>query len=72
MSASTAAARPSSATAATSAPAGECLVCGASTSTRCSSCAAKSGIDLYFCSKEHQKLIWPFHRLVCGERAHPF
>ncbi|GAA5987476.1 hypothetical protein JCM10908_001971 [Rhodotorula pacifica] len=55
-----------------SSAAGECLVCGASTSTRCSSCASKSGFDLFFCSKEHQKLIWPFHRLVCGDRAHPF
>ncbi|GAA5987479.1 hypothetical protein JCM10908_001972 [Rhodotorula pacifica] len=71
MSASTAAA-PSSSTAATSAPAGECLVCGASTSTRCSSCASKSGFDLFFRSKEHQKLAWPVHRLVCGDRAHPF
>ncbi|GAA5990804.1 hypothetical protein JCM10908_000024 [Rhodotorula pacifica] len=25
-----------------------------------------------FCSTEHQQLFWPYHRLVCGERAHPF
>ncbi|GAA5866803.1 hypothetical protein JCM3774_001806 [Rhodotorula dairenensis] len=49
-----------------------CLVCGKASTLRCSACAAKFNIDLYFCSTEHQKLIWPFHRVVCGERAHPF
>ncbi|GAA5992887.1 hypothetical protein JCM10908_001391 [Rhodotorula pacifica] len=50
----------------------ECTVCGAESQTRCSSCYSESGLSLYFCSKEHQKLIWPYHRLVCGKRAHPF
>ncbi|TKA51987.1 hypothetical protein B0A53_05071 [Rhodotorula sp. CCFEE 5036] len=51
---------------------GVCLVCGKTSILRCSACAQKSKIDLYFCSAEHQKLIWPFHRLVCGDRSHPF
>ncbi|GAA5990817.1 hypothetical protein JCM10908_000031 [Rhodotorula pacifica] len=51
---------------------GSCLVCGKESTLRCSACASKGGIDLFFCSKEHQKLIWPYHRLVCGERSHPF
>ncbi|BGP39628.1 hypothetical protein JCM10449v2_003579 [Rhodotorula kratochvilovae] len=33
----------------------KCLVCGEKTKNRCSSCV-KAGIDLYFCSPEHQKL----------------
>lgn len=79
---------------------GACLVCGKTCTLRCSACAQKSNIDLYFCSSDHQKLvgrrredllfplaetransrltpcslqqIWPFHRLVCGDRSHPF
>ncbi|GAA5990917.1 hypothetical protein JCM10908_000081 [Rhodotorula pacifica] len=39
---------------------------------RCSACASKGKFDLFFCSTEHQKLVWRFHRLVCGERSHPF
>ncbi|GAA5988143.1 hypothetical protein JCM10908_002083 [Rhodotorula pacifica] len=54
------------------APSGSCLACGKPSTLRCSSCSAKSNIDLFFCSKEHQKLLWPYHRLVCGDRAHPF
>ncbi|BGO96446.1 putative dentin sialophosphoprotein [Rhodotorula toruloides ATCC 204091] len=42
-----------------------CEVCGAATTTRCSSCA-KVGIDLFFCSPEHQKLVWRGHKVVCG------
>ncbi|BGP69966.1 MYND-type domain-containing protein [Rhodotorula toruloides] len=49
-----------------SAPAaGECLVCGTQTKNRCSACAT-AGIDLFFCSPEHQKLVWHVHRLFCG------
>ncbi|GAA5990815.1 hypothetical protein JCM10908_000030 [Rhodotorula pacifica] len=51
---------------------GACLVCGTASTLRCSACASKGNIDLFFCSTEHQKLIWPYHRLVCGERSHPF
>ncbi|POY74269.1 hypothetical protein BMF94_2707 [Rhodotorula taiwanensis] len=50
---------------------GECLACGKETSMRCPSCL-EHGISLFFCSTEHQKLVWPFHKLVCGARAHPF
>ncbi|GAA5846152.1 hypothetical protein JCM9279_005838 [Rhodotorula babjevae] len=42
-----------------------CLVCGIKTENRCSSCA-KAGIDLFFCSPDHQKLVWKAHRRVCG------
>ncbi|GAA5990813.1 hypothetical protein JCM10908_000029 [Rhodotorula pacifica] len=51
---------------------GACLVCGKESTLRCSKCFTEGGISIPFCSKEHQKLIWPYHRLVCGERAHPF
>jgi len=33
-----------------------CEVCGEATKNRCSSCH-KAGIDLFFCSPEHQKLV---------------
>ncbi|BGO91089.1 hypothetical protein NBRC10512_005819 [Rhodotorula toruloides] len=50
----------------------ECLVCGKETKNRCSSCA-KAGIDLFFCSPEHQKLVWHVHRLFCGPgKANPW
>ncbi|BGO91100.1 hypothetical protein NBRC10512v2_003367 [Rhodotorula toruloides] len=49
---------------------GVCLVCGKETKNRCSACA-KAGIDLFFCSPEHQKLVWFGHKLVCGENAFP-
>ncbi|GAA6027630.1 hypothetical protein JCM8097_007955 [Rhodosporidiobolus ruineniae] len=49
-----------------------CCVCGKETSTRCSACA-KVGIELFFCSPEHQKLVWKgAHYKVCGSKAHPF
>ncbi|GAA5909805.1 hypothetical protein JCM6882_002680 [Rhodosporidiobolus microsporus] len=50
---------------------GACCVCGEGTATRCGSCA-EAGFDLFFCSKEHQKLIWPSHKRVCGPRSNPF
>ncbi|GAA5914396.1 hypothetical protein JCM8208_002838 [Rhodotorula glutinis] len=49
-----------------------CLVCGAKTENRCSSCA-EAGIDLFFCSPDHQKLVWKVHGRVCGPgKANPF
>ncbi|GAA5981127.1 hypothetical protein JCM5350_007166 [Sporobolomyces pararoseus] len=46
---------------------GECVVCGTPTSKCCSSCK-KSGLDwMFFCSVEHQKLIWKVHKSVCGK-----
>ncbi|GAA6043825.1 hypothetical protein JCM8097_002070 [Rhodosporidiobolus ruineniae] len=48
-----------------------CCVCGKNASTRCPTCG-QAGFDLFFCSKEHQKLVWPVHKMVCGERSKPF
>ncbi|GAA5914374.1 hypothetical protein JCM8208_002828, partial [Rhodotorula glutinis] len=42
-----------------------CEVCGVETTQRCSSCL-EAGIDLFFCGKDHQKLVWPAHKTVCG------
>ncbi|GAA5887980.1 hypothetical protein JCM6882_000824 [Rhodosporidiobolus microsporus] len=50
----------------------ECWVCGEPASTRCGACG-KEGIDIAFCGREHQKLVWPVHKLVCGAgKANPF
>ncbi|GAA5861328.1 hypothetical protein JCM5353_001980 [Sporobolomyces roseus] len=45
---------------------GECVVCGKESSTRCSSCAQGREDWMFFCSREHQKLVWPMHKRVCG------
>ncbi|GAA5948157.1 hypothetical protein JCM10213_001687 [Rhodosporidiobolus nylandii] len=55
----------------TSNDSGECCVCGKVTQDRCGACA-EADFDLFFCSREHQKLIWPAHKLVCGPLAVPF
>ncbi|GAA5963670.1 hypothetical protein JCM8115_004236 [Rhodotorula mucilaginosa] len=47
-----------------------CFVCAKPANLRCSACAGK--VEVSFCSKEHQKLAWPAHKLACGERAAPF
>ncbi|GAA6041445.1 hypothetical protein JCM8097_005253 [Rhodosporidiobolus ruineniae] len=44
---------------------GQCSVCGAPSTQRCSACS-KAGFDLFFCSQKHQKLVWPAHKLSCG------
>ncbi|GAA5885660.1 hypothetical protein JCM6882_007516 [Rhodosporidiobolus microsporus] len=49
----------------------ECCICGAKTNTRCSACG-KAGLDIFFCSTDHQKLIWPVHKRVCSVNANPF
>ncbi|GAA6001675.1 hypothetical protein JCM10207_002259 [Rhodosporidiobolus poonsookiae] len=49
----------------------QCAVCGKPSTTRCGPCGA-AGLDLYFCSRGHQKLIWWTHKRVCGPRAVPF
>lgn len=36
---------------------GECVVCGKESSTRCSSCAQGREDWMFFCSREHQKLV---------------
>ncbi|BGP14954.1 hypothetical protein JCM10213_007244 [Rhodosporidiobolus nylandii] len=50
-----------------------CAVCDKQTSQRCSGCGDRPGA-LFFCSREHQKLIWPTHKLACengGKVAYP-
>ncbi|GAA5848841.1 hypothetical protein JCM5353_004058 [Sporobolomyces roseus] len=51
---------------------GECVVCGQVTTTRCSSCASHGTRWMYFCSKDHQKLIWFAHKRICGVNSNPF
>ncbi|GAA5965869.1 hypothetical protein JCM3765_006471 [Sporobolomyces pararoseus] len=48
-------------------PLGQCVVCGKESMKGCSSCKAV-GLDwMYFCSVEHQRLIWKSHKLACGK-----
>ncbi|GAA5904346.1 zinc finger MYND domain-containing protein [Sporobolomyces salmoneus] len=50
---------------------GECVVCGKKCLTRCSACSSH-GLDwMFFCSKEHQKLIWSVHKRFCGVNSSP-
>ncbi|GAA5893927.1 hypothetical protein JCM6882_003130 [Rhodosporidiobolus microsporus] len=46
---------------------GECAVCAATTSSRCSACNVK-----FFCSREHQKLLWPTHKWLCDKDPSTF
>ncbi|GAA5889072.1 hypothetical protein JCM6882_009734 [Rhodosporidiobolus microsporus] len=50
---------------------GYCCVCGTETEQGCSACA-EAGVDLFFCSREHQKLVYFAHKKVCGAKAKPF
>ncbi|GAA5889035.1 hypothetical protein JCM6882_009723 [Rhodosporidiobolus microsporus] len=50
---------------------GQCCVCGTSTAQRCSACST-AGLDLFFCSREHQKLVYFAHKQFCGDKAKPF
>ncbi|GAA6014037.1 hypothetical protein JCM10207_000215 [Rhodosporidiobolus poonsookiae] len=43
-----------------------CCVCAIETENRCAACSAV-GTDLFFCSKEHQKLVWKVHKRFCGK-----
>ncbi|GAA5893868.1 hypothetical protein JCM6882_003115 [Rhodosporidiobolus microsporus] len=43
---------------------GECAVCAATTSSRCSACKVNLK---FFCSREHQKLLWPTHKWLCDK-----
>ncbi|GAA5915114.1 zinc finger MYND domain-containing protein [Sporobolomyces salmoneus] len=46
---------------------GQCVVCGKETAVGCSVCK-RAGLDwMYFCSVEHQRLIWHVHKRVCGK-----
>ncbi|GAA5893848.1 hypothetical protein JCM6882_003110 [Rhodosporidiobolus microsporus] len=46
---------------------GACAVCAATTSSRCSACGVK-----FFCSREHQKLLWPTHKWLCDKEPSTF
>ncbi|BGP15682.1 hypothetical protein JCM10213_006147 [Rhodosporidiobolus nylandii] len=49
---------------------GPCVVCGQETKSRCGPCV-KAGLEgVFFCSPEHQRLLWPVHKKVCG--SNPF
>ncbi|GAA5904699.1 zinc finger MYND domain-containing protein [Sporobolomyces salmoneus] len=48
---------------------GSCVVCGKECNTRCSACAAHGTDWMFFCSKDHQKLIWFTHKRVCGKQG---
>ncbi|GAA6001152.1 zinc finger MYND domain-containing protein [Rhodotorula paludigena] len=49
-----------------------CEVCLKPTTNRCSECA-KAPFDIYFCSRDCQKLVWKLHKTVCGPgKTHPF
>ncbi|GAA6039911.1 hypothetical protein NBRC10512_008236 [Rhodotorula toruloides] len=49
----------------------KCCVCGQVATKRCEPCGARD-VDLFFCSPEHQKLVWDAHKQVCGDKANPF
>ncbi|GAA5990911.1 hypothetical protein JCM10908_000077 [Rhodotorula pacifica] len=49
-----------------------CIYCNKDAKLRCVTCFKEAGIEIFFCGQEHQKLAWPYHRLVCGKKAHPF
>ncbi|GAA6043792.1 hypothetical protein JCM8097_007709 [Rhodosporidiobolus ruineniae] len=51
---------------------GPCVICGEETKTRCSSCASAGTNFMFFCTQEHQKLVWPYHKEVCGKKGNPF
>ncbi|BGP16651.1 hypothetical protein JCM10213_000433 [Rhodosporidiobolus nylandii] len=48
-----------------------CWVCGLPAPYRCPKCA-KKGVHISFCSREHQKMVWPAHKVVCGSKSNPF
>ncbi|GAA6032910.1 hypothetical protein JCM8097_000044 [Rhodosporidiobolus ruineniae] len=52
-------------------PSGACCVCSKETIQRCSACG-KAGFDLFFCSTEHQRMVWFAHKQVCGPKSKPF
>ncbi|GAA5954851.1 hypothetical protein JCM3765_007793 [Sporobolomyces pararoseus] len=52
---------------------GNCVVCGKETALRCQNCAANGTNWMFFCGKEHQRLLWKkVHAPVCGVRSNPF
>ncbi|GAA6032952.1 hypothetical protein JCM8097_000063 [Rhodosporidiobolus ruineniae] len=55
----------------TSSTSGACCVCGKETTQRCGACG-RAGFSLFFCSLEHQKLVWFAHKPFCGPNSKPF
>ncbi|GAA5895418.1 zinc finger MYND domain-containing protein [Sporobolomyces salmoneus] len=50
---------------------GNCVVCGKATFKLCGPCASHGIKYMFFCSKEHQGLIWPLHKRFCGRFSNP-
>ncbi|GAA5976768.1 hypothetical protein JCM5350_007242 [Sporobolomyces pararoseus] len=50
---------------------GHCVICGQMSTLRCRECA-QFGMEIFFCSEKHQKLVWFAHKRVCGKRSNPF
>ncbi|GAA6029798.1 hypothetical protein JCM8097_001055 [Rhodosporidiobolus ruineniae] len=48
-----------------------CAVCDKEATQRCSGCSGR-GFDLFVCSKEHLKLIWPIHSTQCRSKSAAF
>ncbi|GAA5906877.1 hypothetical protein JCM6882_006854 [Rhodosporidiobolus microsporus] len=44
-----------------------CMVCGKPSTQRCSGCGR-----WWFCGREHQKLVWPAHRIQCDRSLDHF
>ncbi|ORY91773.1 hypothetical protein BCR35DRAFT_299099 [Leucosporidium creatinivorum] len=42
----------------------QCVVCGKPTQQACSKCK-----ELYFCSAEHQRVLWSVHKHLCGKKG---
>ncbi|BGO91256.1 hypothetical protein NBRC10512_008252 [Rhodotorula toruloides] len=49
-----------------------CAVCGTSTENRCSGCSKAGGPTIFFCSPDHQKLVWHNHKRVCRDKSAAF
>ncbi|BGP15760.1 hypothetical protein JCM10213_007944 [Rhodosporidiobolus nylandii] len=50
---------------------GTCCVCGKVASQRCQPCG-QAGWESLYCTREHQKLVWKAHKIVCGKHANAF
>ncbi|GAA5853875.1 hypothetical protein JCM8547_007482 [Rhodosporidiobolus lusitaniae] len=48
-----------------------CCVCDTITTQRCGACSEVE-LDLFFCAREHQKVVWFADKCVCGEISKPF
>ncbi|GAA5904431.1 zinc finger MYND domain-containing protein [Sporobolomyces salmoneus] len=50
---------------------GDCVVCGKRCWTRCAACGANGTEWMYFCSTDHQRLVWSVHKRFCGVNSSP-